>query len=345
MLGTIWFLLWGLLWAIYFVLDGYDLGLGMTMPVVAKREADRKLIYRTMGPFWDGNEVWLIAAGAITFAAFPAAYATLFSALMAPLMLILIALILRGATFPFRDKLGPSRWRGLWDAAFASASLLVSFLLGVAFANLFRGLALTADGVVQGGLLALLHPYALAGGLLFVVMLAFHGTLWLATKASGELHRHSARLANRLWIALVVGALLFLIASATSTSLYANYLARPVLFAIPAVAVVALVAARALMATGQWWPAWFASAAVVVATTVLGVVGLYPNLIRSSLDPAYSLTIANAASSPLTLKVMLVVVAAFLPVVLLCQIWVHRVFGTSLANEEAAYEEGHAAAV
>src|SRR5512139_821611 len=150
MLETIWFALWGVLWAVYFVLDGFDLGLGSLMPVVAKDERDRRVVVNAMGPFWDGNEVWLITAGGVTFAAFPRVYAVMFSSLYTPLMLLLFALILRGISFEFRGKVDSPGWRALWDATLVIGSFLPALLLGVAFANIFKGLPLDAEGILQG---------------------------------------------------------------------------------------------------------------------------------------------------------------------------------------------------
>ncbi len=341
MLATVWFAIWGLLWAVYFVLDGYDLGLGMLIPVLGRSERDRQLIHRAISPFWDGNEVWLITAGAMTFAAFPAVYATLFSALYVPLMLILVALILRGVTFAFRGKIKHEAWRRLWDSLLALGSFMAALLFGVAFANLFRGLPIDAAGTFQGNLLTLLNPYGLAGGLLFVVLLAFHGALWLTTRSTDELNRRADQIARQLWLVLLVVAAGFLMASWWATRLCDNYRAQPLLFAVPALAVAGLLAARWFLAQARWHAAWLASAVAVLCTAAFGVVGLYPNLILSSLDPAHSLTIANSASSPLTLRLMLLVVVIFLPLVVVYQVWVHRLFARPLADDEAAYEEGY----
>ncbi|MGQ9687694.1 MAG: cytochrome d ubiquinol oxidase subunit II [Desulfobaccales bacterium] len=341
MLATIWFLLWGVLWAVYFMLDGYDLGLGAVMPALAKTEAERKLVYRAMSPFWDGNEVWLITAGGVTFAAFPATYAALFSGLYTPLMLILFALILRGVTFAFRGKVDDPRWRTLWDLCLGLGSFLAALLLGVAFANLFRGLPIDGEGIYQGTLFTLLNPYGLTGGLLFVVIFAMHGCLWLTTKTDGGLDERAGAWAKKIWPLVLVLAVIFLLASQRQNNLYDNYLARPVLFLIPLTAVAALVATRLFMALASWWKAWAASALTIVGTTLFGVVGLYPNLIPSSLDPTFSLTVTNSASSPLTLKIMLVVALTFVPVVIAYQVWAHFLFKDRLTDDEAAYEESH----
>jgi cytochrome bd ubiquinol oxidase subunit II len=341
MLEIIWFVLWGVLWAAYFMLDGYDLGLGTVLPALAKTEDDRKLVYRSMSPFWDGNEVWLITAGGVTFAAFPATYAVLFSGLYTPLMLILFGLILRGVTFAFRGKIDDPKWRTLWDLCLVLGSFVPALLFGVAFANIFKGLPIDGEGIFQGTLFTLLNPYGLTGGLLFATIFAMHGCLWLTTKSAGELQARAGALAKKIWPVVLLLAVIFLLASQRVTNLYDNYLARPVLFLIPLTAVFALLATRVFMALGSWWKAWMASALTIVSTTMFGVVGLFPNLIPSSLDPAFSMTVANSASSPLTLKIMLVVALTFVPLVIAYQVWAHFLFKDSLTDDEVAYEEGH----
>jgi cytochrome d ubiquinol oxidase subunit II len=341
LLGIIWFLLWGVLWAVYFMLDGSDLGLGTVMPVLAKNDEERKLVYRSMGPFWDGNEVWLITAGGVTFAAFPATYAVLFSGLYTPLMLILFALILRGVTFAFRGKVNDPKWRQIWDLCLVLGSFLPALLFGVAFANLFKGLPIDGEGIFQGTLFTLLNPYGIAGGLLFVSIFAMHGSLWLTTKTEGDLQERAGALAKKIWPVVLVLAVIFLLATQRVTHLYDNYLANPVLFLIPLVAVFALLSTRFLMALSAWWKAWLSSALTIASTTLFGVVGLFPNLIPSSLSPKFSMTVTNSSSSPLTLKIMLGVALIFVPIVIAYQVWVHYLFKDMLADDEVAYEETH----
>jgi cytochrome d ubiquinol oxidase subunit II len=341
MLETIWFILWGVLWAVYFMLDGYDLGLGALMPFLAKNDTERRLIYRTMGPHWDGNEVWLITAGGVTFAAFPTAYAVMFSGLYSALMLILFALILRGISFAFRDALDHPRWKSIWDWCLILGSFLPALLFGVAFANLFQGIPIGAGGIYQGGLLTLINPYGLAGGLLFLLLFTVHGSLWLAVKTEGDLQQRGAAMARKLWPWLLVMAVLFLLSTQRLTFLYNNYLAQPVLFLIPAVAVAALIMTRVFMGKARWWKAWFASAATIAAATLFGVVGLYPDLLKSSIDPAYSLNIRNASSSPLTLKIMLGVALTFVPLVIVYQVWVHWLFKDKVREQDLGHEEAY----
>jgi cytochrome d ubiquinol oxidase subunit II len=341
MLPIIWFVLWGVLWAVYFMLDGFDLGLGTLLPFLAKDETDRRVIHRAMGPFWDGNEVWLITAGGVTFAAFPTTYAVMFSGLYSALMLILFALILRGVSLAFRGEVDDSRWRRLWDTGLFLGSFLPALLFGVAFANLFKGLPIDAEGIYQGNLLTLLNPYGLAGGLLFVLLFLHHGSLWLAVKTRGDLHRRAAHLAAKIWPWLTGMAIIFLLATRRWTTLFDNYADQPVLLLIPLVAVAALITVRAFIKRAQWWKAWFASSLTIVGITLFGVVGLFPDLLKSSLNPAYSLTVYNSSSSPLTLKIMLGVALTFVPLVIAYQVWVYFLFKDKVEPEDLAREEGY----
>lgn len=330
MFETIWFIIWGVAWAVYFLLDGFDLGLGTLFPFLAEGETEKRIVYNAMGPFWDGNEVWLITAGGVTFAAFPRAYAVMFSGLYTPLMLLLFALILRGVAFEFRGKEDSDLWRRTWDACLVVGSFLPALLLGVAFANIFKGLPLDAQGLFQGNLLTLLNPYGLVGGLTFVAIFAVHGLLWLGTRTEGALRDRAARMARPLWIAEALLAVAFLVMTGFSTPLWQNVLARPYLLPLPLLAVAGLIGARLFLGQGAWWKAWFSSGLLILGAVLFGVAGLFPNLLPSTLDPAASVTVFNSASSPLTLKIMLGVVLCFLPVVIGYQLWVYLTFRDTL---------------
>ncbi len=341
MLETIWFVLWGVLWAVYFMLDGFDLGLGTLAPFIAGNDTDRRVVYNSIGPVWDGNEVWLITAGGVTFAAFPTTYAVMFSALYTPLLLLLFALILRAVALEFRSKIDNPGWRKLWDLGHFIGSFVPALLLGVAFANIFRGIPIDAEGTFHGNLLTLLNPYGILGGLLFVLLFLVHGALWLAIKADGPLEDRAGKAAGGIWFVLLVVAVVFLIASWFATGLYSNYLSSPALLLIPLITVAALLVTRVFVARKAWWKAWFASSLTIVGATLFGVVGLYPNLFPSSLDPAYSLTIFNSASSPLTLKIMLGVALPFVPIVIMYQIWTYYVFRHKVTEEDLASDEAY----
>jgi cytochrome d ubiquinol oxidase subunit II len=334
MLETIWFLLWGVLWAIYFILDGYDLGIGTLLPVLGKSDTDRRIMLNSMGPFWDGNEVWLITAGGVTFAAFPKAYAVMFSGLYTPLMLLLFALIIRGVSLEFRHQVESAAWRKVWDWGATIGSFLPALLLGVAFANIFMGLPLDENGIFQGNLLTLLNPYGLAGGVLFVLLFAMHGALWLAIKSEGDLQQRAAGLARKLWPVLLVLIGAFVVLTAIFTNLLGNYLTNPLLLALLVVPVLALLLLRQQIGREDWWYAWGLSAAMIAGLTLFGVVGLYPALLPSSINPEYSITIANAASSTLTLSIMLGVALVFVPIVAAYQFWLYRTFSHKVTDKE-----------
>ena len=336
-LETIWFFIWGLLWAIFFMTDGFDFGVGTLYPFLGKTEEDKRTMINSIGPFWDGNEVWLITAGGVTFAAFPKVYAVMFSTLYTPLLLILFALILRGVAFEFRGQIDHPGWKRVWDLCIFLGSFLPALLFGVAFANIFRGIPFDGQGIYHGHLLKLLNPYGLIGGVLFLLLFLIHGANWLAMKTEGALHTRVIALADKIWMALVGVAVLFLIATWFSTSLYDNYLKNPLFFLILVCDVAALFTIKFYLAKKEYFKAWCASALTIVCCTFFGVIGLFPTLFPSLMDAKYNLTAFNASSSPLTLKIMLGVVLIFIPIVIGYQMWTYRLFQGKLAEEEMEY--------
>ena len=209
-LQDIWFFLWGLLWAIYFITDGFDLGIGALLPFLGKDEDSKKVMITAMGPLWDGNEVWLLTAGGVTFAAFPKVYAVMFSSLYSALMFILFALILRGVSLEFRGQIESPGWKRLWDICLFLGSLLPAILFGAAFANIFRGIPFDQNGVYQGSLFTLLNPYGLLGGILFLLLFLVHGANWLAIKSDGDLQERAINTGKKLWPLLFIVAVVFL---------------------------------------------------------------------------------------------------------------------------------------
>jgi cytochrome d ubiquinol oxidase subunit II len=340
-LQDIWFFLWGLLWAVYFVTDGFDLGIGSLLPFLGKDDRQKRVMVQAMGPLWDGNEVWLLTAGGVTFAAFPQVYAVMFSSLYSPLMIILFALIVRGVSFEFRNKAQNPAWKRLWDTCMFLGSLLPAILFGAAFANIFQGIPFDQNGVYQGNLLTLLNPYGLLGGVLFLLFFLIHGAIWLAIRSEGDLYERAVRTVKGLWPIHLLVAVLFLAATFYTTKLYDNYLANPALFLIILLTVAGLLGVRIFIGKGGLWKAWFSSALSIIGATFFGVVGLYPNLFPSSLDPRFNLTAHNASSSPLTLKIMLVVALIFVPIVLAYQIWTYTLFKGKITEEDLDYEKGY----
>jgi cytochrome d ubiquinol oxidase subunit II len=318
-LNDAWFVLIALLWTGYFVLEGFDFGVGILLPVLGRAETRRRVLINTIGPVWDGNEVWLIVAGGATFAAFPEWYASLFSGFYAPLLVILVALIARGVAFEYRGKVDSDRWRRGWDRAIFLGSVAPALLWGVVFGNLVRGVALDSGHHHVGGLVDLLNPYALVGGATTLLLFTTHGAVFLALKTSGQIRDDARAVATRVGIAALAATGGFLL----WTQLTHGNGATAVTAVLAAAAlVVALPASRA----GREGRAFLATAVTIVAATATLFAALYPNVLPSTLDPAYSLTVTNAASSPYTLKIMTWVAVAFTPVVLLYQGWTYWVF-------------------
>ena len=336
-LETIWFILWGILWAVYFMLDGFDFGTGMLNPFLGRTESEKKLVVSTIGPVWNGNEVWLITAGGATFAAFPTTYALMFSYLYLPLLLILFGLIFRGVAIEFRNKIDRPGWKMAGDSAIFIGSFLPSLLFGVAFGNIFQGLPIDASGY-HGNLWTLLNPYGLLTGILFLLLFLVHGSIYIAMKTEGDLRKRAERLGLKLWTVLLTVAVAFLVLTYFQTNIYLNFINNPALLLIPTAAVVALLSVRPLLAKTRYAGAFFASCLTILLIVLTGIVGLYPNLIPSSLDRNYGLTIFNSSSSKYTLTIMTMVALIFVPVVIAYQLWVHRTFkGTVNRNNMDGY--------
>ncbi|MBP8979779.1 MAG: cytochrome d ubiquinol oxidase subunit II [Syntrophobacterales bacterium] len=330
---SLWFVLWGLLWAFYFMTDGFDLGVGILYPFLARDDLEKRMMIHSIGPVWDGNEVWLVTAGGATFAAFPAAYGMMFSYLYTPFLLILLALIFRGVAFEFRAKGESAAWRRGWDLAIFFGSLLPALLFGVAFGNIFQGLAMDDRGF-HGGLVSLLNPYGVMTGLLFVAMFVCHGALWLAFKTGNELGERAARFALRTWLVLILAAVLFMVNTAFATPLFDNYLKNKVLFLIPTAAILSLLGVGMFTLKKRYLQAFIASGIAIGSIVAIGLVGLYPQLLPSRIDPRFSLTIYNASSSPYTLRIMTVVALIFVPLVIGYQAWVYALFRGPVTKED-----------
>ena len=324
MLETVWFILWGLLWAIYFMLDGFDLGAGMLMPWLARDERGRQAIYHGIEPYWDGNEVWLITAGGVTFAAFPEAYAVLFSALYGPLLMILFGLILRGAAVALRAETESKTAKNYWDACFILGSFVPTLLFGVAFANLLGGLPIDMDGRFHGTILTLLHPVGLLGGVLFVLLFAVHGALWLLVKGSEATSARAQKAARGLRHPLFAIVVIFWISIYATGRLDNASLGAAFPWIVLVVVAIPLALAWLAIGRGAWLRAWIASAATIALATLSLVIAMYPAIIPSSLDPEATRTIAQSASSPLTLQIMLVVALIMVPTVIAYQFWAYR---------------------
>ncbi|MFJ4722327.1 cytochrome d ubiquinol oxidase subunit II [Streptomyces luteogriseus] len=328
-LHDVWFVLIAVLWTGYFFLEGFDFGVGVLTKLLARNRPEKRVLINTIGPVWDGNEVWLLSAGGATFAAFPEWYATLFSGFYLPLLLILVCLIVRGVAFEYRVKRPEENWQRNWETAIFWASLLPAFLWGVAFANIVRGVKIDQDFNYAGGVLHLLNPYALLGGLVTLSLFTFHGTVFVGLKTVGEIRERARKLALRVGLVTALLALAFLLWTQADrgdgTSLVA-------MVAAVASLLVALVAARA----GREGWAFALSGLTIVATVAMLFLTLFPNVMPSTLNPDWSLTVTNASSSPYTLKIMTWCAGIATPVVLLYQGWTYWVFRKRIGTQHIA---------
>ena len=338
-LNSFWFTIIVVLWVGYFILEGFDFGVGILLKTVAKNQAERRAVLTTLGPVWDGNEVWLLVAGGATFAAFPEWYATLFSGFYLPLFLILVSLIVRGVAFEYRSKYGKAQWRNRWDNAIVISSFLPALLWGVAFANIIRGVPLTKgnSGTIEytGGFFNLLNPYALLGGVTTLLLFVSHGAFFLALKTEGEIRARANSIGQKAGLATAVAALLFFGWTLASV----NHRGWVELGAAIAV-VFWLVALFANFKGREGW-AFLASALTTGLTVISLFATLYPNVMPSSLMDEATLNIFNASSTHYTLKVMTYVACFLTPVVLVYQGWTYWVFRKRInPNQIASADSG-----
>ncbi len=331
-LNTLWFLLIVVLFTGFFFLEGFDYGVGMLLPFLGQNDPERRLIIRSIGPFWDANEVWLLTAGGAIFAAFPNWYATLFSGFYLALLLMLVALILRAVAFEFRNKDERPLWRSFWDWMIFLGSALPGFLWGVAITNIIEGVPIDAEMNYVGGFWNLLNPYALLGGLTFVALFALHGAIFLNLRTMGTMQERAHRAANRLWLPAVVLVFLFVIVGYFTTDVFVRLGVDPGVAPLGAGATL-LTAGWCIKARRTGW-AFLMTALTIVLSTITVFLGLFPRVMISSLNPAWDLTIYNASSSPYTLGVMSWVALIFVPVLLGYQVWNYWIFRRRLGGEK-----------
>ncbi|MCT7351422.1 cytochrome d ubiquinol oxidase subunit II [Streptomyces sp. 15-116A] len=328
-LHDVWFVLIAVLWTGYFFLEGFDFGVGILTRLLARDRAEKRVLINTIGPVWDGNEVWLLTAGGATFAAFPEWYATLFSGFYLPLLAILICLIIRGVAFEYRAKRPEESWQRRWETAIFWTSLIPAFLWGVAFGNIVRGVKIDADFEYVGSVWELLNPYALLGGLVTLTLFTFHGAVFTALKTVGEIRERARTTAGRVGLVTAVLAAVFLLWTQADkgdgTSLVALV-----------VAVAALVAALVANRAGrEGWSFTFSGVTIVAAVAMLFLT-LFPNVMPSTLNADWSLTVTNASSSPYTLKIMTWLAVIATPVVLLYQGWTYWIFRKRIGTQHIA---------
>jgi len=323
-LNTIWFILITVLFIGFFFLEGFDYGVGILLPFIAKDDKSRRVVINTIGTFWDGNEVWLLTAGGAMFAAFPHWYATMFSGFYLALVLMLLALIVRGVAFEFRSKDDHPRWRATWDWMLFIGSFIPALLWGVAMANLIRGVPIDENMSYVGGFFNLLNPFALVGGLATLSLFTLHGAIFLNLKTTGELREQSRVYALRVGSIATILVFVFVVMGYFTTDMFIRLGVDP--------GVAPIVAGAALLLSGWFlkqdrggW-AFIMTGITIAFATITIFLGLYPRVMVSSLNDDWSLTIYNASSTPYTLKIMSIIALIFVPIVLLYQGWTYWVF-------------------
>jgi cytochrome d ubiquinol oxidase subunit II len=330
-LNTLWFLLIGVLFTGFFVLEGFDYGVGILLPFLGKTDGERRRIINTIGPVWDGNEVWILTGGGAIFAAFPHWYATLFSGFYLALFLMLVALIVRGVGFEFRSKDSHPAWRATWDWMIFFGSAVPALLWGVALANLLKGTPIDASKTFTGGFFDLLSPYTLLAGLATLSLFVTHGAIFLNLKSTDPIRSRAVAATKRVGPAATVLLLLFAGGTYLWTDVYARLGVNPGL--VPLLALGALLAAGALIHREKMGWAFTMTTFTILFTVATLFVSLYPRVMVSSLNPEWSLTIYNASSTPYTLKVMSIVAGIFVPIVLAYQAWTYWVFRHRITAE------------
>ena len=335
-LAAIWFLLWAVLWTVYFMTDGYTLGTGMLTPLVTKNKAQRKQMQEVIGPFWGGNEVWLITAGGATFAAFSNVYAKMFSSLYEALILLLACLFFRAIALELMHKDDNPKWQNFCKWCFGICSLLIAILLGVAFSNFYLGLDLGPNGY-EGNFFSLLGMYPILGGVLFALFFLASGALWVQLKAEGEICKRSQSYAKVATVATLAISAIYLVATFNAAPVMpTNYNNYPILYAVPVLVLVFGILAVLFTFKKKIGYAFTMVCLQIASFSAFGFIGMFPNMLISRIDPeAYSLTIYNSANSETTLMIMLIVALIFVPIVIAYQIWAYVLFRRKVTKENA----------
>jgi cytochrome d ubiquinol oxidase subunit II len=323
-LNSLWFVLIAVLFVGFFVLEGFDYGVGILLPFLGRNDKERRVIVNTIGPHWDGNEVWMITAGGAIFAAFPQWYATMFSGFYLALVVMLIALIVRGVAFEFRSKHESPQWRAIWDGAIFFGSLVPAILWGVALSNIARGVPIDGSMKFVGTFFDLVSPYSLVAGLASLAIFTLHGAIFLTLKAGGEVAERALKAAQRLWLPAILIIAGFVVWSYASTDIFTRLGVNPGI--PPVVAVLAMLSIGFFIREKQLGWAFIASMVAIALSVVTVFSGLYPRVLPSSINPEFTLTIYNAAASQYTLTIMSIVAILLVPVVLGYQIWSYWAF-------------------
>ncbi len=336
-LNTIWFLLVAVLIVGYAILDGFDLGVGV-LHLFTKNEEEKRVNLNAIGPVWDGNEVWLLTGGGALFAAFPIVYATVFSGFYLALMLLLLALILRAVSFEFRGKIESPGWKKLWDFAFGIGSLLPAILFGVAVGNILRGIPIDETGTFTGNFFTLLNPYSILVGVLSLFLFIMHGSIYMTMKSSGSQLERMKNIAPRLWMAFVALYVLATIYSIFESGfLFVSILSNPLFWILFIVMLAAIIYIPVALKSEKFGRAFFSSSLTIVCMLGLMAISLFPRLVPSLTDLAYSFTIYNASSTERTLFTMLIIALIGMPFVIGYTIFIYRAFKGKVQIGEGSY--------
>ena len=331
-LSEVWYVLWGLLWAIYLVLEGYTAGTGILLPFLAKQEKEELQVKGAIGPFWAGNEVWLVVAGGVTFAAFPRTYSLLFSSFYIPFYLILFALFFRDTGVEFMHKVQSPLWKKVWRWILFSGSLLIPILFGAAFSALYAGLPMDDTGphVTLGDVI---NGYGILGGITFLILFLFSGALWVIIKSDGMVKQRAIGLTPKLWVLAVLAVTMFLIATTNVTFLFDHFDENPWLWAVPSLVLLIALLSGLPILLKKWGMAFTLGSLTIFSLLAAGFTGMFPDMLTSKIAPGYSVTLYNAAGSQLNLTIMLWVTAFFLPLVITYKIWIYRIFKDEIVEK------------
>lgn len=331
-LNELWFIIIAVLFVGFFILEGYDFGVGIVSRFLGKNDIEKRLYINTIGPFWDANEVWLITAGGAMFAAFPHWYATMFSGFYIPLVFMLLALILRGVSFEFRNQIENPKWRNTWDWALWFGSFLPPLLWGVVLGNFMTGMQIDADKELVGSFLQFLHPFALLGGVMFVLLSMTHGLQFITIRTKGELQERARKFGKRIAPLTIIFLLAFIIAGYFVSDVFTYHGQWFVI--IPALAWISLVVSTVLNTKASDKLAFTFTSASIGLLTISVFMGMFPRVMISNLSDAYSLTVYSASSGAYTLKLMTIVTVILLPIVLGYTAWTYYIFRKRLTTDD-----------
>lgn len=334
-LQIVWFILVTVLFVGFFFLEGFDYGVGTILPFFGKNDVERRMLINTIGPVWDGNEVWMITAGGAMFAAFPHVYATMFSMLYMALFLMLLGLIVRGVAFEFRSKHKCSSWRSFWDKMIFAGSALPAFLWGVAVTNMMKGFAINGEMIYKGTFWDLLSLYTIIGGITFLLVFAYHGTVFLTLRlADTKMIERLRRLSVCLGGTAAIFYVLCMIFTVLNTDMWNSMISAAFMILAAAVFVASIIL---VYKSRQYVNGFICSSLAIVFTTISVFAGLFPRILISTLNPDWSLTIYNASSTEYTLKIMTIAAICFVPIVLIYQGWSYWVFRKRITHKDLEY--------